>query len=323
MTTSRTHFNSYLQAVAAIGRGDAAMLKVSLQENADLAEVTDLMLQAAASAQPGAIAMLEVLKNAGMDPTRIRDKDGHVCLLSAHPRNMAWLFEHGCVPQLEPDLVIWAVEKCAENLKDEEGPAAVERLRHIVAMGADVNCREKTEASTPLILATSEKRLANQSPERQPRMLEAARILIEAGADVNARYRTGMSVLTQAIAPHNVAAVELLLRHGATTDPGCGQEAWIASAAVRGDSAASLAILADRGFDLRTMLTDNENLTIPNSCIVHDAAASLAFLLDSGIFAPDEVTTRVPPNLKCAEVLRAAQARDAAEAALRDTGLAP
>jgi ankyrin repeat protein len=88
----------------------------------------------------------------------------------------------------------------------------IEKVKLLIAAGADVNARSTNLQRTPLLIAAT-----------YPGSVEVLRLLVEHGADIHAKDRIGMHALGRATLSADVDVVRFLVEHGCDpNEPGYG-----------------------------------------------------------------------------------------------------
>jgi ankyrin repeat protein len=153
-----------------------------------------------AAIQRGAVGEVERLL-AGNTSPNAADGDGASALMAAtlfgDAKMVGVLLEHGADPNRAgpagTTALMWAVPN-------------VDKVRLLIAHGANVNARSDTER-TPLLVAAS-----------YPGTVDLLRVLIDGGADLKAQDRTGATALALAVRSADVDVVRFLVERG--LDPG-------------------------------------------------------------------------------------------------------
>ena len=149
-----------------------------------------------AAVQRGAVGDVERLLDRGASPNLV-DAEGTPALMAAtlfaNADMVNVLLKHGADPnRVGPagtTALMWAVPD-------------VEKVRLLVAGGANVNARSDSER-TPLLAAAS-----------FPRTVELLRLLLDRGADLRAQDRTGATALALAVRSADVEVVRFLVDKG-------------------------------------------------------------------------------------------------------------
>jgi ankyrin repeat protein len=150
--------------------------------------------------QRGAIGDVERLLTRGTSPD-IVDAEGATALMAAtlfaDARMVELLLKHGADPNRadasRATALMWAVPD-------------VEKVRLLVARGANVNARSDTER-TPLLVAAA-----------YPRTVDVLRLLLDRGADLRAQDRAGATALALAVRSADVEVVRFLVERGLDPD---------------------------------------------------------------------------------------------------------
>ena len=149
-----------------------------------------------AAIQRGAVGDVERLLRTGTNPNVV-DADGIPALMTAtvfaDAEMVDVLLKHGADPNRAgpagATALLWAVPD-------------VEKVRLLVARGANVNARSETDR-TPLLVAAS-----------YPRTVTLLRLLLDRGADLRAQDRGGATALSLAIRSADVEVVQFLVEKG-------------------------------------------------------------------------------------------------------------
>lgn len=175
----------------AAGRGYVDIVKLLLERNADINAKDDHGATPLWYAKNGVVYSFELFGSFSKHVMAQWKPENPGCKEAA-----GLLIERGAV-------------ECAPVISLHEAAynGMIEKVKSLVAEGANVNAMDDRLAATPLHLATS----SNQA--------EVVEFLIAHGADVNARNRWDQTPLHAVLGPRRTKIAELLRKHGATLEP--------------------------------------------------------------------------------------------------------
>lgn len=268
--------------------------------------------------------MLQVLHERGAPWARSLDANGRNLVFSARPNNLAFLLMQGCELELHDRFgltpLLSACDRLASDMSHEEGMGCL-RLRALLEAGA------RAEAATPEGRTTV--MAAVRSNTIPVRAREALELLVHAGAKLHARDHDGKDALDYL--PNSRYDVDVA-RH--LVDMGMslhGKHALIERLAYRSttsDDARFLQRLVDElGWKPGSAPHDAQarHFDLALLALQHDHPASLMVLLEAGATLGGRDSNGrgadhwLALRPRCADVLRALQARRAATLALDDS----